>query len=103
MECEISKGFFVVNKCGELTQYTCQNCRRPACNKHIKDGYCIECSQNDGMSRIGPVSGGIHISNSDNFDDDDAAAFIVASEIYNDNNDSLNDDSFDDESTFFDS
>ncbi|MCM8525462.1 MAG: hypothetical protein NE327_03030 [Lentisphaeraceae bacterium] len=103
MDCEISKGFFVVNKCGALTQQTCHNCNRPACNKHIKDGYCTECSQNGSFSGTGPMSGGAYVSLNNDFDDDDAENFVVASTFLDDNEDSLEDDTFDDDSTFFDS
>lgn len=96
MNCEISKGFFVINKCGALAGAKCHNCDRPACEKHTRNGYCTECTKKGTTHGSGAYVGGV--SSHDHFDDRDESGFAVTSDSYDDD-----DDSFDDDSTFFDS
>lgn len=93
MECEISKGFFVINKCGALAGSKCHNCARPACEKHIRNGYCTECTKK------GTTHGSIlPMAGYSSFNDHDHDGFAVSSNLHDDD-----DDTFDDDSTFFDS
>ncbi|MCM8530125.1 MAG: hypothetical protein NE330_03105 [Lentisphaeraceae bacterium] len=96
MNCEISKGFFVINKCGALAGAKCHNCARPACEKHIRDGYCTECTKKGTTHGPGilPVSAGVHRT----FNDHDEDGFAVMSDLHDDD-----DSDFDDDSSFFDS
>jgi hypothetical protein len=45
--CAIKTGFFVLRTCPNLPQFTCENCNRSICQRHIRDEanhpLCLEC------------------------------------------------------------